>query len=181
MPVPQQHYKARFAGPTNYVPPIANLFLAWYEFEFLQQYSTFAPVDIPDDSTAAERTAQEAQNERELLRPPSSSYGSYGRFIHFTSNVNEAAKRIIFISQFRRLQRIILDIDKFILEIAHLIVTLLERGYLQHRLLRQCADQLFFQPQLFLVQRRTPAYRDFMVRVRRAVHDLVSRKRRLSA
>ncbi|PNH09195.1 hypothetical protein TSOC_004237 [Tetrabaena socialis] len=327
-PVPQQQYKARFAGPTDYVPPvgsrykedqsgdatrkitlddfdalldtllnatfiefagllvqqicgvpmgispapfIANLFLAWYEFEFLLQYNAFAPVDIPDDSTAAERTAREAQNERsravrDLLRyfiytrrflddllslrnphlepllkrgagpaPGHVIHGLYpeeldipvqqhphlpvnelpfldillcfvpvdgvcrfttglydkrdqpalrlvrlSRFIHFTSNVNEAAKRTIFISQFRRLQRNILEIDNFISEIGHLIATLLERGYLRHRLLRQCADQLFFQPQLFLVQRRTPAYRDLMLHIRRAVHDLVSRKRRLS-
>ncbi|PNH05540.1 Ubiquitin-protein ligase E3A [Tetrabaena socialis] len=225
-------------------PFIANLFLAWYEFEFLQQYNTFAPVDIPDDSTADERTAQEAQNDRNravrrLLRefiwtrrylddllslrnphlepllkrgagpaPGHVIHGLYpeeldipvqqhphlpvsdvpfldvlicfvpvdgvcrfttrlydkryqpaflhvrlSRFIHSSSNVNEAAKRTIFISQFRRLQRIILDIDNFIFEIADLIVTLMERGYLRPQLLRQCADQLFFLPQLFLVQR----------------------------
>ncbi|PNH09913.1 hypothetical protein TSOC_003439 [Tetrabaena socialis] len=253
-------------------PFIANLFLAWYEFEFLQQYNTFAPVDIPDDSTADERTAQEAQNDRNravrrLLRefiwtrrylddllslrnphlepllkrgvgpaPGHVIHGLYpeeldipvqqhphlpdsdvpfldvlicfvpvdgvcrfttrlydkryqpaflhvrlSRFIHSSSNVNEAAKRTIFISQFRRLQRIILDIDNFIFEIADLIVTLMERGYLRPQLLRQCADQLFFLPQLFLVQRRTPAYRNIMDLIRGAVQDLLPRKRRHSS
>ncbi|GIL43721.1 hypothetical protein Vafri_1304, partial [Volvox africanus] len=88
------------------------------------------------------------------LRQPAFQEIRLSRFVHASSCVNEAAKRNIFISQFRRLQRLIIDVDDFIPSVAQLMATLVAQGYPRRRLEFQCAQQLFFWPQLFLVQRR---------------------------
>ncbi len=76
------------------------------------------------------------------------------RFVHISSCVNEAAKRNIFISQFRRLQRVITDVHNFINEVARLMVALWQQGYPRFRLERMCSLQCLLWPQLFLVERR---------------------------
>ncbi len=63
---------------------------------------------------------------------PAFAHVRLSRFIHFSSSVNDAAKRNIFIGQFRRLQRIITDLPNFIQEIAMLMAILIEQGYPWH-------------------------------------------------
>ncbi|GLC36537.1 hypothetical protein PLESTM_000457600 [Pleodorina starrii] len=76
------------------------------------------------------------------------------RFVHASSCVNEGAKRNIFVSQFRRLQRIILDAEAFITEVAMLMFCLFQQDYPRLRLEAQCAQQVILWPDLFHVQRK---------------------------
>ncbi|GLC66701.1 hypothetical protein PLESTF_000462700 [Pleodorina starrii] len=94
------------------------------------------------------------------------------RFVHVSSNVNEAAKRNLFLSQFHRLRRIIMDVDNFVEATAHVLVALIKQGYSQHTMLRTLDEQLFFNPQLFLVERRT-THRQLAARVRDRLAALV--------
>ncbi len=91
--------------------------------------------------------------------------------MHASSCVNEAANRNIFISQFRRLQRIITDVNDFVTSIANLMHTLISQQYSRRRLDLQCAQQLFFWPQLFLVQRRQGL--DVVAMIRQRLSDLL--------
>jgi hypothetical protein len=86
------------------------------------------------------------------------------RFVHISSNVNEAAKRNIFVSQFHRLRRVILDVDDFAESVAHILVALVKQGYKKSALTRTCQEQLFFNPQLFYVERHT-THRDLHGRI----------------
>ncbi len=68
------------------------------------------------------------------------------RFVPASSNVNEAAKRNIFTSQFQRLRFIILDVDNFIVKVAPVVLALAARDYPLHRLLRASNGMCVLHP-----------------------------------
>ncbi len=95
------------------------------------------------------------------------------RYIPRCSNVNEAAKRNIFASQFHRLRAIILDIDDFALQAARLVVALTRQGYSFGQLLQRTNDALLALPHLFPIQRRT-THRDLFPRIQRQAQVLLA-------
>jgi len=87
------------------------------------------------------------------------------RFIHRSSNVNESCKRNIFTAQFHRLAHAISNMQNFNTEVAHLIHTLMHRGFSRHFLTNTLHRQIARNPHLFQVQRHAGAHlaRDIIV------------------